>query len=910
MSRFCGDTSPQAVLEAAETWKQRCLLADGSVLSDRRLWQPALFDELDQYFVQRPEEGEGNFFLKLRQQLEPAQADAKMLAAEMLWVMYLCPSSLTPHHKRQSVEQVWTWSGQAVPTSAAPWLSDPVLEGIGSGGPGFNQNQWRELAYMIGFAAAFKGLASNVRAALLADASGFDEWLSSLNDSKSRQLRHMLLFLLFPDSFERIFGATDRKAVVQHYSAMSTSEVNRLAPVALDRELQEIRKKLETLHGTKNLDFYTPPLRDEWRSDTFPAATASVTASHVIAAIEEIRRDGVPPNAASTFFDLLYQDRRYPPKYVLSLAVKNATGEILPRERFSGGKGSPAFRLLQKLGFDIVDKVEGSEQQNEIAESAVASLIEDFLTQAKEATNLSTQGYLGEYRDLEVRVSFGKGNVARIPWVAFLADGQTVSKGIYPVLLFFRALNKLLLCFGVSEENKAPQAWGTLPARLSVREWFNANGMGSPDRYGDSWVAAGWDTTGALPTKEIQQQLDAVIDHYHSVLDVEPSPVIEVLPIRADLKATIEAFGDALEKAGVNYGSGHSLLLSSFLCSLAAKPFAILTGLSGSGKTQLAIRFGEYLGENRVHVAAVRPDWTGAEALFGYEDALRPRSEDGRSAWVVPAPLQFMLEAANDPAHPYLLVLDEMNLAHVERYFADVLSGMESGAECLPNLEPEKGEWRLRKGSPLRIKFPRNLFIVGTVNVDETTYMFSPKVLDRANTFEFRVATADLADEPVRPAMVSAGEMALVRGFLQIALGETPTSVPLGAVRAKLRLLHSVLSRYGLEFGHRVYLEALRFSGFALSTSLLAEDQVLDRIVLQKVLPRFHGSRRRIETPLLAMARFCYGLPEQIEADQELPSLVDGLWASSSSARLPQSMEKIRRMLESLRANQFASFTE
>ena len=103
-----------------------------------------------------------------------------------------------------------------------------------------------------------------------------------------------------------------------------------------------------------------------------------------------------------------------------------------------------------------------------------------------------------------------------------------------------------------------------------------------------------------------------------------------------------------------------------------------------------------------------------------------------------------MLKAAQDRLHPHLLILDEMNLAHVERYFADFLSGMESRQPCLPNLvKDEDGCWRVSTMGPSRLPLPRNLWVIGTVNVDETTYMFSPKVLDRANVFEFRVSTDD-----------------------------------------------------------------------------------------------------------------------------------------------------------------------
>ena len=126
------------------------------------------------------------------------------------------------------------------------------------------------------------------------------------------------------------------------------------------------------------------------------------------------------------------------------------------------------------------------------------------------------------------------------------------------------------------------------------------------------------------------------------------------------------------------------------------------------------------------------------KSIFGYEDALRT-SASGAPVWFVPKRSSLFFCAANDPDHPYLLILDEMNLAHVERYFSDFLSGVESRRPVLPDLvfdQPSR-QWVLRDVEAQRLPLPRNLFVVGTVNVDETTYMFSPKVLDRAFTFEF-----------------------------------------------------------------------------------------------------------------------------------------------------------------------------
>src|SRR6185295_11626477 len=131
-------------------------------------------------------------------------------------------------------------------------------------------------------------------------------------------------------------------------------------------------------------------------------------------------------------------------------------------------------------------------------------------------------------------------------------------------------------------------------------------------------------------------------------------------------------------------------------------------------------------------------------------------------AWCVPRTLELLLRAARDPEKPYLLILDEMNLAHVERYFADVLSGMESDEAILPDLRDEDGTWRPTKRG-MRLPFPENVFIVGTVNVDETTYLFSPKVLDRANTIEFRVRSEDLSHAGGKPGDIEEADLGLLQ---------------------------------------------------------------------------------------------------------------------------------------------------
>lgn len=359
------------------------------------------------------------------------------------------------------------------------------------------------------------------------------------------------------------------------------------------------------------------------------------------------------------------------------------------------------------------------------------------------------------------------------------------------------------------------------------------------------------------------------------------------------------AFAAAVEVAGLQFASD-SNLVRSFISSLLAKPFVILTGLAGSGKTQLAMKLGEWFGTDdhgrpRHVVVPVRPDWTGPESMFGYEDALRS-STNGKPVWFVPEAFEFVLRAVSNPDHPYLLILDEMNLAHVERYFSDFLSGIESRRPVLPDLvlDEPSGLWSAREVDAQKLPLPRNLFVVGTVNVDETTYMFSPKVLDRAFTFEFRVTSGELDPDLRRPVAALPGEDRLLRAFSELAESDDWQSEhphpDRDSIVAVLREVHAILSPASQEFGHRTLYEILRFCSYYSATGDDDADTAVDLAIMQKVLPKVHGSRRRLEPVLNALSAVAVGVGPQ--------------------PRFPVTFAKLGRMIDSVRANQFVSFTE
>jgi hypothetical protein len=453
------------------------------------------------------------------------------------------------------------------------------------------------------------------------------------------------------------------------------------------------------------------------------------------------------------------------------------------------------------------------------------------------------------------------------------------------------------------------QGWATAGLLLPVQYELLESPLGLNEIPASSRIREGgpFNRTGGVQQGYFYGISKDFASEVNALLSEQPADAPE-----EGIKAVVNSFAPAVADAGLSFDPEEALI-PAFVASLTAKPFGILSGLSGSGKTQLAMKLGDWLGPDRMLLEAVRPDWTGPEFLFGYEDALLPVDPATKSrGWHVPRTLEFALDAAVRPKELFLLVLDEMNLAHVERYFSDFLSGLESRKPVLPNLKrSEGGIWRRNDDAPDAIPIPPNLWVVGTVNVDETTYLFSPKVLDRANTFEFRVTTASLRSDATAPADLEPGPRAL-QDQLRLLSQDDEWHIrhPHPAqdeLVDELRRLHGLLSISGHEFGHRVFYEALRFAALFASAGDGSLNMALDRVVLQKVLPRMHGSRRRLEPPLQRLAGFTVFTAADAPEDQ----LVDPLALEAVvQPRLPLSFVKLRRMAERLRADQFASFAE
>lgn len=342
-------------------------------------------------------------------------------------------------------------------------------------------------------------------------------------------------------------------------------------------------------------------------------------------------------------------------------------------------------------------------------------------------------------------------------------------------------------------------------------------------------------------------------------------------------------------------------------------------------------------------VVPVGADWTGNENILGYPNGLE------ETGYITKPALDLILHAREQSNIPHFLILDEMNMSHVERYFADILSIIESdeGLDLYAGDMEKQETWRETTASkrvPPKLKhLPENLYIIGTVNVDETTYMFSPKVLDRANVIEFRMDAKELdgfLNSPTKPDLSKLDEGGYKAGFSKpfVSAAKNPVAVPADvktAYDAEMLLLFKTLQAHGAEFGYRTAYETARFIHFY---KLLGNHPdgdtawfpiAFDCVVFQKLLPKLHGSRTKLG-PVLKKLWFLCVTPHKVDAEtnetrdeliaatikaaEEVARSTDKKAEPSivvpAGAPYPLSAEKIGRMWRLLMENGFASFAE
>ena len=479
---------------------------------------------------------------------------------------------------------------------------------------------------------------------------------------------------------------------------------------------------------------------------------------------------------------------------------------------------------------------------------------------------------------------------------------------------------------------------------------------------------------------------EVTVTHSH----LEHSRLVLPVKMRSQLNISTEARHTADRKMRVRYPAGHATLSYYWGDKRAKKSERLLfkgdfkswfestfkvgdhfwlrarpSAMAGPG--ELEIGSSERL-DNYV-VVPVRPDWVDNRGLLGYLNPLT-------NAYSTTPFLNLLLRAhdeerrardAGENPHPFFVILDEMNLARVEHYFSDFLSALESG-KAIPLHEDEdieSGKSESRPQVPRQLKVPGNVLFTGTVNVDETTYMFSPKVLDRAFTIEFNevdlAGFAKNARSDEAPGLNLDGiqdSLDLLQSRSSEGSGWNPSredwvtfSEKSGKHQKALLELHGILERHHRHFGYRVANEIARFVNLAREQAAEAHtdaavDAAFDLALLQKVLPKFHGTQQELESLLKEILQFSLhgashapkknqtvemddwqvdkgrlvtksnpqapsrtpsGDAEGNEANADEPEAAD---TGTKSPAYPRTGAKVLRMLNRLRDRGFTSFIE
>ena len=628
MARFNPHQDVSNIYPIAERWVRDCLVADRSLFSGQFLWTASHIDELVKAFVRNPIlTPDISFLEKLKQQLSACAPEVKQLMAEVLYVVTLFQSNMQPKTKRELVCTVWSWSGTALPADH-PLLEDGVLGGIGNPGIAYLTQRWREVAYLIELAAAFKNESHERREALAATPDDFAKWVDATPRQGYRQFRNILVHLAFPDEFERITVHTHKRQISQAFGALPAEKLKTATEYELDVALRDLRKSLVANKGTSDIDFYDDTLKPQWQSGGNKAPA--------------------PAPASARAWLLSWNPRRWTWTSFAQDRIAAARGDTVtePWSCSNGHVGAGDRVFLMRAG---------EEPRGMIARGTALSA--PYETEHYDPTRAAA----GATHDV-IDVAFDD---IRDP------DEDT-----------FLGLDELRKISG--EQRWTPQQSG-----IEIR----------PE------TIAPLETAWAGLAKPALDEATA------------PTQAEMALPYTAD-----DIFAD---------GCFHTPTeIEAILNSWNAKKNLVLQGPPGTGKTWLPKRLAYALigfrDERRIVAVQFHPNLSYEDFVRGW----RP-SGDGKLTLVDGVFLEAVKGAQAEPALPFVIVIEEINRGNPAQIFGELLTLME-------NSKRDKSE-AMRIAYPRnateRIHVPKNLYVIGTMNVADRSLALVDLALRRRFAF-------------------------------------------------------------------------------------------------------------------------------------------------------------------------------
>lgn len=612
--------------------------------------------------------------------------------------------------------------------------------------------------------------------------------------------------------------------------------------------------------------------------------------------------------------------------------VRNSLGDNLMVESVAKRRTGNLLDWLEQVGLindEWIPVEQYAKDDGEKGGSMNSNLREKFLTVLNEYLQARTERFAGhkmgsfvrnemtteitrlpfiDHSQYVVTGSVGQGNWAAVPWLAIMNKDITIStqRGYYIVYLFSEDMERLYLTLaqGVTETTKEEMQ----KIKEEIREQIHMSQKVKKDDeifLGTSLKAKGYANSTAayiaydvnkMPSeKELVEDLEEMLRYYEGFIAYKKEGtkyemIYERKEVYLDQQSIIDHVSSYIQSKGFFYEKND---LVNFFLSLKTKPFVILSGISGTGKTKIVQWFAESLGATEENgqftLIPVRPDWSDSSDLLGYVNLQGEFQE---------RPLIKVLENADENQNrPYFVVLDEMNLARVEYYFSDFLSVIESrkwkdGKIVTSPVLPESITNK-------HITIPSNVYIIGTVNMDETTHPLSKKVLDRANTIEFNTVNLDyfnfLMDMEEKEAEI-ASNRSLETEYLHLKECFKENEDLVRNISTILIEINKILESVGAQVGYRIRDEICFYMAYNEQGKLLSFDEALDYQIYQKILPRLAGSDGRTEEVLKQLYVLC--------ANEEYDSGNN----DDSYAKYPRSANKLSHMLRRFEYDGFTSF--
>jgi energy-coupling factor transporter ATP-binding protein EcfA2 len=357
-------------------------------------------------------------------------------------------------------------------------------------------------------------------------------------------------------------------------------------------------------------------------------------------------------------------------------------------------------------------------------------------------------------------------------------------------------------------------------------------------------------------------------------------------------------------------------MIKNLYLSLKSKPFVILAGISGTGKSKIVKMFSEAIGATTLNgqykLIPVRPDWSDSTDLLGHLNL------DNR---FIPGVVTEFLEEANKIENldkPYILCLDEMNLARVEYYFSDFLSVLET--RCMNSegrIVSDKLLTKTSFGSDASaiekygdLLISENVYIVGTVNMDETTFPFSKKVLDRANTIEFSDINLSLGTEKlstIELLTVQVDNSFLKSEYIRFSECYRDNSDEIDDLILLLDRINNALRIINAQVAYRIRDEVSYYITYAKKYDLISFNEAIDNALLQKILPRVHGSSLALRGVFRELFKICVG-HDNFEDNELLEQIEAYMKNSSGKLRFPKSAAKVAFMLRRFEEDGYTSY--